>query len=307
VDDDEETLFGDEGDKGVKVGDEEMGYGSGHVGTNVTSAVPQSPLHISRYEEAQESREQISKADETFLLPAYKPKSHRRQIFDVFPFAQIIEAYKKYKGEKATEYKAKKARAKMMNKATSQNLPLEITLYLGSYVAALQRRKTNDTPAIAALYACVVQFVDNLTQLERILTTPLPWSYRIHFWVVLTGYNLLLPFQIVEKMHWYTIPSSAVAAALFYGFLVAGEEIENPFQYCKNSLHLDHFTKEIIHNELRAVTSSAPPDPMDWVFSTENNLALAASTRGSERVKPEEWITRGPGEMQAAMRITSES
>jgi len=308
-DDDDATLNGDQDDKDKAV-DEEMGYGTGNTGA-LPSPHPVPSPHpspfVSRHEEVQESREQISKTDELFLLPAFKPKSHTRQVFDVFPFAQIIEAYKKYKGEKSTEYKAKKIRAKMMNKATSQNLPLEITLYLGSYIAALQRRKTNDTPAIGALYSSLVQFVDCLTSLERILTTPLPWSYRIHFWVVLTGWNLLLPFQIVDKMRWYTIPSVALASAIFYGFLVAGEEIENPFQYNKNSLHLDHFTQEIIHHELRAITSSAPPDPTDWVFSTENDLALAPETRGSERVKPEDWIMRGSAEMQAAMHVTSGS
>jgi len=273
----------------------------------VTPSTPMPSPFLAPSEQVQESRERISKADEIFLLPAFKPKSHKRQIFDVFPFAQIIEAYKKYKGEESTEYKTKKMRAKMMNKATSKNLPLEITLYLGSYIAELQRRKTNDTPAIGALYASLVQLVECLTQLERILTTPLPWSYRIHFWVVLTGWNFLLPFQIVDKMRWYTIPASTLASAIFYGFLVAGEEIENPFQYHKNSLHLDHFTKEIIHHELRAVTSSAPPDPADWVFSPDNNLALAPKTHGTERVQPEDWIMRGPSEMQLAMRITSGS
>jgi len=181
-DDDDATLNGDgdyQGNKADKLDDEpideEMGQGTSHIPTIVTPPSPQ-PQFVSRYEEVQESREQISKADEVFLLPAAKPKSHHRQIFDVFPFTQIIEAYKKYRGEKSTEYKMNKARAKMMNKATSKNLPLEITLYLGSYIAALQRRKTNDTPALGALHASLIQLVDSLTSLERILTTPLPWS-----------------------------------------------------------------------------------------------------------------------------------
>jgi predicted membrane chloride channel (bestrophin family) len=316
TEDDDVTLNGDVDYQGGKDGkgdklddeeiDEEMGQGTEHIPTIVAPSSPR-PQFVSRYEEVQESREQISKTDELFLLPAFKPKSHQRQIFDVFPFSYIIEAYKKYKGEKSTEYKMKKARAKMMNKVTSKNLPLEITLYLGSYIAALQRRKTNDTPAIGALHACLTQLVDGLTTLERILTTPLPWSYRIHFWVVLTGWNLFLPFQIVDKMRWYTIPSCALASAIYYGFLVAGEEIENPFQYHMNSLHLDHFTQEIIHHELRAVTTSAPPDPFDWVFSPENNLALGPESCGSQRVKPADWILRGPDEMQNAMRSTLQS
>lgn len=35
------------------------------------------------------------------------------------------------------------------------------------------------------------------------------------------------PFQIVDKMKWLTIPSCTLMAGLFFGFLVAGEEIES--------------------------------------------------------------------------------
>jgi len=195
-----------------------------------------------------------------------------------------------------------KMRARMMNAQTSKNLPLEITLYLGSYVAALQRRKTNDNATISQLYASLNKLVDSLSQLERILTTPLPWSFKIHFWVVLTGWNLLLPFQIVDAMGWFTIPGCAIVAAMFYGFLVSGEELENPFQYTKNSLNLDHFTHAVIPSELRAITSTAPPNPSDWVFERSNNLAFVGKAKGVERVSPEEWIMRGPADMQTAMR-----
>lgn len=132
ADDDDATLHGDDDDKDKadQVVDEEMGYGTGHLETGVTPPGEQPPPPVPRHEEVQESREQISQADEMYLLPAYKPKSHHRQIFDVFPFAQIIEAYKRYKGTEASEYKKKKLRTKMMNKATNKNLPLEITLYL---------------------------------------------------------------------------------------------------------------------------------------------------------------------------------
>jgi hypothetical protein len=39
----------------------------------------------------------------------------------------------------------------------------------------------------------------------------------------------------------------------------------DPFGYDKNDLNLDHFTHNIIRNELRAITSSAPPLPDRWV------------------------------------------
>jgi len=304
-DDDELTLSGEVDEKDKEI-DLEAGEGRGINSQRRAPLGPsaQYPSATSSYGEGQDSREKLSKADEIYLLPGYNPQSHARQIFDFYPFIPIINAYKAWKKRRTppTEHKMAKMRARMLNEQTSQNLPLEITLYLGSYIAALQQRKTSDNATISQLYAALNQLVDSLSQLERILTTPLPWSFRIHFWVVLTGWNLLLPFQIVDGMGWYTIPGCAIVAAMFYGFLVSGEELENPFQYTKNSLNLDHFTHAIIPSELRAITSTAPPNPSDWVFERSNNLAFAGKTKGAERVSPEVWVLKGPEAMQSAMR-----
>ncbi|KAG5642867.1 hypothetical protein DXG03_002012 [Asterophora parasitica] len=87
---------------------------------------------------------------------------------------------------------------------------------------------------------------------------------------------------------------------MFFGFLVAGEEIENPFGYDKNDLNLDHFTHNIIRNELRAITSSPAPDPARWAFAAENDL-LFTDPKDGERLSPNEWLRRGHVEMQRHM------
>ncbi len=43
-----------------------------------------------------------------------------------------------------------------------------------------------------ALIACINAFTDILGSLERILTSPLPFSYSAHIWVVAWIYCLLL-------------------------------------------------------------------------------------------------------------------
>ena len=105
---------------------------------------------------------------------------------------------------------------------------------------------------------------------------------------------------------------------IFFGFLVAGEEIENPFGYDKNDLNLDHFTSNIIRtlflyvrhsnarsdssfsgNELRAITASPPPDPAHWAFVPQNDLLFTMNT--NERVTPDEWLRRGFKQMQHAL------
>ena len=51
-------------------------------------------------------------------------------------------------------------------------------------------------------------------------------------------YTWALPFQLVTTLGWVTIPAVAVVAFIFIGFLVAGEEIENPFGFDRNDLNV---------------------------------------------------------------------
>ncbi|KAF7303652.1 hypothetical protein MIND_00594600 [Mycena indigotica] len=244
----------------------------------------------------------LARGDEAFLLPGHLPPKYN--IFDLFPFSLLV----KYLTKRGREIKGKKAarmRAKIMREKEngSHNLPLEISLYLSSYIATLQSRKQTDVPTTNSLLASLNQLVDALTGLERILTTPVPYSYSIHLWVVVSLYCLALPSQIVASMHWLTIPGTIILAFIFFGFLVAGEEIENPFGYDKNDLNLDHFTQNIIRTELRAITSAAAPDPDRWVFATENDMLFVSDVDRDERLGPETWVKRGSGAMLGALSM----
>ncbi|KAF6760426.1 Bestrophin, RFP-TM, chloride channel-domain-containing protein [Ephemerocybe angulata] len=226
--------------------------------------------------------------EEAHLYPSSMPPSYT--IFDLFPFSLLIGLVSRT-GHEVKGKKAARIRAKMKQKTISHNLPLEISLYLSSYIASLEARKICNDPTTNALHATLNTLVESLTDLERILTTPVPFSYFIHLWVVTVIYCLALPLQIWNIMHWMTIPATAIISFIFLGFLVAGEEIENPFGYDKNDLNLDHFTQNIIRSELKAVTSAPPPDPARWAFGAENNLLFAADL--NDRVPPQEWVDRG--------------
>ncbi|KDQ53931.1 hypothetical protein JAAARDRAFT_38904 [Jaapia argillacea MUCL 33604] len=241
--------------------------------------------------------------DESYLLPARMPPKYH--LFDLFPFSLLVKLLTK-KGKDVKGRKAARLRAQLRS-SESHNIPLEISLYLSSYIAALQNRKALDAPTTNALLAALNQLVDALTGLERILTTPIPFSYSIHLWVVTAVYCLLLPFQIWNTLKWLTIPATALLTFIFFGFLVAGEEIENPFGYDKNDLNMDHFTHNIIRNELRAITATPAPDPYRWAFAPSNDLAFALSQRWAKepRVTPEEWVRRGTGQMQQALSLES--
>ncbi|KAF9017082.1 UPF0187-domain-containing protein [Hymenopellis radicata] len=269
----------------------------------VTTPVSRKPVFLEPWKKSSESgrgKVILPKDDETYLMPASMPPKYH--LFDLFPFSLFIKCYTK-RGREIKGKKAARLRAKMRNQAISHNLPLEISLYLSSYISALQARKAADVPTTNTLLLALNQLVDSLTGLERILTTPIPFSYSIHLWAVCILYNLCLPFQIWSALGWITIPASSLLSFIFFGFLVAGEEIENPFGYDKNDLNMDHFTSNIIRNELRAITSTAPPDPARWAFAQENDLLFAGNYANDERVTPEEWMKRGYGSMQVAASL----
>ncbi|KAI9064729.1 UPF0187-domain-containing protein [Trametes sanguinea] len=232
--------------------------------------------------------------DEAFLLPARMPPKYH--LFDLFPFSLLVHALTK-RGKDVKGKKAARIRAKLRSRTVTHNLPLEISLYLSSYIAALQDRNAIPPPTATNLLNALNQLVDALTGLERILTTPIPFSYRVQLWSVTVLYNLLLPFQIWSALKWLTIPATCLLSFIFFGFLVAGEEIENPFGYDKNDLNLDHFTHNIIRNELRALTALPAPHVESWAFSQFNDQIFSTE----ERAAPDEWMQRGLGRIQAAL------
>ncbi|KXN89029.1 hypothetical protein AN958_06380 [Leucoagaricus sp. SymC.cos] len=256
----------------------------------------------------------LPQADEGDVLAEARdpPKYH---FLDLFPFSLFIPLLAK-RGQSPKGKKAARLRARLQSMAVSYNLPLELSFYLSSYIAALQKRKVCDPPTITNLTAALNMLVDSLTGLERILTTPIPFSYAAHLWSVTTIYCLLLPIMVWPKLRWVTIPATAIIAFLFFGFLVAGEEIEDPFGYDMNDLvranltfsfrvltscrqNLDHFTNNIIRDELRAITSTPPPDVSIWAFAPEND-SLLADHEGHKRITPSEWVKKGPeGILQA--------
>jgi len=127
-----------------------------------------------------------------------------------------------------------------------------------------------------------------------------PFTYSAHLWITMALYVCALPFQVTPILGWITIHATVLASFIFFGFLVAGEEIENPLGYDKNDLDLNHFCQNIIRLELRALTPTDVPDPADWAFSHLNNRVfddgyalLAPAGQLIKHASPEEWSANG--------------
>ncbi|KAL4268337.1 Voltage-dependent anion channel-forming protein YneE/VCCN1/2-like protein, partial [Pleurotus pulmonarius] len=100
----------------------------------------------------------IPQSDEIYLLPGNITPNY--YILTIFPFSLLDRVLTRKSSRTG------KRRAELRNKAISHNIPLEISLYLSSYVAALQRRHTIDVPTTNSLLLSLGQLVDSLTGLQ---------------------------------------------------------------------------------------------------------------------------------------------
>ncbi len=122
---------------------------------------------------------------------------------------------------------------------TANNAPLEIAFWIGDYLQAKQEQGQISLYQMSELQHLLNSMVDMLGACERILRTPMPMAYAIHLKQLLLIYCLLLPFQVVEELRWWTAPAVALVSFTLFGIEAIGVEIENPFGTDPNDLPLD--------------------------------------------------------------------
>lgn len=95
-----------------------------------------------------------------------------------------------------------------------KDVPLKVVTFMSSWLASAQQRKVVDAATISNLYLPLAQMNDALAALERILTTPIPWSYNAHIYEMSWIYCLALPFQLwYSELDWVTVPATMVSSA----------------------------------------------------------------------------------------------
>ncbi|KAI0646104.1 UPF0187-domain-containing protein [Trametes meyenii] len=228
------------------------------------------------------------------LQPARNPP--KESLYDYLPFLRIIKLFfrpllrpfRRRKPEPEVPLSASSATRsftgkKLKPEAVDSNVPLEITLFLSSYLAWLLRNGQLQ-PAIASAFTTgIAQLQDTVTNLDRIRNTPLPFAYQAHLRVSLWLYLFFLPFQVWSSFHYLTIPGTAFASFLLLGFLEIGQEIENPFNYDMNDLDLDSFCLSI-QRELHEITAHTCPNPEDYVFTVWNQPFAPGDRRTAEEM-----------------------
>jgi len=216
------------------------------------------------------------------LKPARHPPP--TTIFDYFPFLRIFTVFTKCFRRKSKDRVPRDALGRKIKPSfTESNVPLEITIYLNSYLAYCLRNGYLQPALATGLMNNIASLQDTLSNLDRIGNTPLPFAYQAHLRMSLWFYLLLLPFQVVSLMGYLVIPGTAFASFLLLGFLEIGQEIENPFNYDENDLDLDGFCLAI-QRELHEVTAHTCPDPSTFVFTSWNQPFAPADRRNAEEL-----------------------
>ncbi len=128
------------------------------------------------------------------------------------------------------------------------HLPLQVAGYIGEYLREQYDRQVITSHQLGHLQSYVTNLIDMLGGCERILKTPIPNSYSIHLKQLLLIYCLVLPFQYVGEINWWTIPFVAVVSYIVYGIEAIALEIENPFGNDCNDLPLDQICLDIEDN-----------------------------------------------------------
>lgn len=122
---------------------------------------------------------------------------------------------------------------------TMNNPPLEIAFWIGDYLQQQAKRKALDPYLLPHLQQLLNNMIEGFTGCERILKTPMPLAYAIHLKQLLLLYCLLVPFQLVKDLGFWTGPIVALISFTLFGIEAIGIEIENPFGYDANDLPLD--------------------------------------------------------------------
>lgn len=131
---------------------------------------------------------------------------------------------------------------------TSQHLPLQVVTYLGEYLYQQCQKNNLNQYQLTSMQELINILMNMVGGCERILKTPIPYSYSIHLRQLLFLYCVLLPFQCIESLGWMTIPFVTIVSYILYGIEAIALEIENPFGTDPNDLPLDQMCQTVNKN-----------------------------------------------------------
>ena len=147
------------------------------------------------------------------LQPARNPP--KESLFDYLPFLRIFKPLTRPFRRRAPSPPPLPTSAtgatrsltgkRLRPEAVDSNVPLEISLFLSSYLAWLMRNGQLQPATASAFTAGIAQLQDTVTNLDRIRNTPLPFAYQAHLRISLWMYLFFLPVSCSLFLTWTSL------------------------------------------------------------------------------------------------------
>ena len=130
----------------------------------------------------------------------------------------------------------------------SEHPPLQIALWIGNYLQLQYQNNYIHIQQVVELHQLVDKLIDILGGCERILKTPQPIIYTLMLRKLVIVYCLLLPLEIIDDCHGFTILVVTFTSIVLLGIEQIGSQLEQPFTCNANALPLDSICNTISKN-----------------------------------------------------------
>jgi len=129
--------------------------------------------------------------------------------------------------------------------ASAENQPLWIAHELRKALHELRSTNRIDSIEWQQLSRHLDQLIDSLGACERILNTPIPFSYSLFFKKFIFIYVVTMPLAFVELFEYWSVLISTFVFYALVSMEILAEEIEDPFGTDDNDLPLDDICDRI--------------------------------------------------------------
>ncbi|MFA4868277.1 MAG: bestrophin family ion channel [Pedobacter sp.] len=142
--------------------------------------------------------------------------------------------------------------------STSRFKPIMIMKLMAEWVKNAKRDHKIDSIQQARFDENLDKLSDITGGCERIISTPIPYSYQVLLHRTVYLYCFLLPFGLVDSLQWLTPLIVVFIAYTFVAFEAIAEEIEQPFGTEANALALNEMCITIETTLLELVGEKLP-------------------------------------------------
>lgn len=189
----------------------------------------------------------------SIIIPTNNHEELNKKIFNIRLIGLLITAIKLHlRNQTLNDNSIEKiiSKEQYFKLKKVDNVPLRVINWMAEYFGQLYDERVDKTNIICnRSFIELNRSLDQITMLfgdcQRILDTPIPKPYSIHLKHLLLLYCFALPFQFVQALDWFTIPTVGIISFALLGIEDIGEEIENPFGYDGNDIPLDKLCQEL--------------------------------------------------------------